>query len=134
MSMPDPCTRRARPIAHACAWIALWWPLFACAAEQAPLTQGQDVISTPGIGRVAVAFVIVAALAVGAAMALRRALPKLTGVPLTGNTVRILERANLGPGTRAHLVQVEGEKLLVVENRTGLAIAVLGKTGSAAPP
>jgi flagellar biogenesis protein FliO len=114
--------------------MALWWPLFACAAEQGPLTQGQDVISTPGIGRVVAAFVIVAALAVGAAMALRRVLPRFTGVPLTGNTVRILERANLGAGTRAHLVQVEGEKLLVVENRTGLAIAVLGKSGSAAQP
>jgi hypothetical protein len=121
-------------IARACAWAALWLPLFACAAEQGPLTQGQDVISTPGIGRVAAAFVIVAVLAIGAAMALRRVLPKFTGVPLTGNTVRILERANLGPGTRAHLVQVEGEKVLVVENRTGLAVAVLGKSGSAAQP
>lgn len=94
----------------------------------------QDVISASEIGRVAAAFVIVAALAVAAAVALRRILPKLTGVPLAGNAVRILERVNLGPGTRMHLVQVEGERVLVAENRSGLAIAVLGKTGSAAQP
>jgi flagellar biogenesis protein FliO len=135
MQLSDQCQRRVRWIARCCAGFALCYPmLLVNAAEQAPLSQGQDVIAVPGIGRVAVAFVIVAALAVAAGVALRRVLPKFTGVPLAGSAVRVLERTNLGPGTRIHLVQVEGEKVLVAENRSGLAIAVLGKTGSAGPP
>jgi flagellar biogenesis protein FliO len=106
----------------------------ASAAEQAPLTGGQDIIQAPGIGRVAAAFVIVAALAVVAVVALRRVLPKMTGVPLSGKALRILDRANLGPGTRVHLVQVEDAKVLVAESRSGVTIAVLGKTASEVPP
>lgn len=135
MQLSDECQRRACWIARACAGLALCYPmLLANAAEQAPLSQAQDVIAVPGIGRVVAAFVIVAALAIAAAVALRRVLPKFTGVPLAGSAVRVLERTNLGPGTRIHLVQVEGEKVLVAENRTGLAIAVLGKTGPAGQP
>lgn len=106
----------------------------ATAAEQAPLSQGRDIAPVPGFGRVAAAFVIVAALAVAAVVTLRRVLPKVTGVPLGGKALRILDRANLGPGTRVHLVQVEGAKVLVAESRSGVAITVLGGTGAEARP
>ena len=102
----------------------------ASAAEQAPLTGGRDIIQAPGIGRVVAAFVIVAALAVAAVVTLRRVLPKMTGVPVSGKALRILDRANLGPATRLHLVEVEGEKVLVAESRSGVTIAVLGKAES----
>jgi flagellar biogenesis protein FliO len=108
--------------------------MLASAAEHAPLTGGQDIIQAPGIGRVVAAFVIVAALAVVAVVALRRVLPKMTGVPLSGTALRILDRANLGPGTRVHLVQVEDEKVLIAESRSGVTIAVLGKTASVVQP
>jgi flagellar biogenesis protein FliO len=108
--------------------------MLASAAEQAPLTGGQDIIQAPGLGRVAAAFIIVAALAVAAVVALRRVLPRMTGVPLSGKALRILDRANLGPGTRVHLVQVEDEKVLVAESRGGVTIAVLGKTASVVQP
>lgn len=135
MPMPEQRPRTGRRIVRACAGIALCYPLLlASAAEQPHLSQGQDVISVPGIGRVVAAFVIVAALAVAAAVTLRRVMPKFTGVPLLGNAVRVLERTNLGSGTRVHLVQVDGEKVLVAESRSGLAIAVLGKTEPAARP
>lgn len=102
----------------------------ASAAEQAPLTGGRDIIQAPGIGRVVAAFVIVAALAVAAVVTLRRVLPKMTGVPISGKALRILDRANLGPGTRVYLVQVEGEKVLVAESRTSVCVAVIGKAES----
>jgi len=91
----------------------------------------QEIISAPEIGRVVAVFVLVAALAVVAGVALRRVLPRFTGGSPAGNAVRIVERTNLGPGTRVHLLQIEGEKVLVAENRSGLAIAVLGKSGAA---
>lgn len=103
---------------------------FASAAEQAPLTGGRDIIQAPGVGRVAVAFVIVAALAVAAIVTLRRVLPKMTGVQLSGEVLRVLARANLGPGTRVYLLEVEGGKALIAESRSGVSIAVLGKADS----
>src|SRR5262249_13198182 len=84
----------------------------------------QEVISGPEIGRVVAVFVLVAALAVAAGLALRRVLPRVTGAALQGNALRIVERTSLGPGTRVHLLHVEGERGLVAENRTGVAIAV----------
>jgi flagellar biogenesis protein FliO len=104
--------------------------VLASAAEQSPLTGGRDIIQAPGIGRVVAAFVIVAALAVAAVVTLRRVLPKMTGVAISGQGLRVLDRANLGPGTRVYLVQVEGEKVLVAESRSSVTIAVLGKAGS----
>jgi flagellar biogenesis protein FliO len=94
----------------------------------------QEVISGPDIGRVVAVFTVVAALAVVAGLALRKVLPKFTGVPLAGSAVRIVERANLGPGTRVHLLQVEGERVLVAESRSGLAITVLGKSSATGQP
>lgn len=108
--------------------------MLATAAEQAPLTGGQDIIQAPGIGRVVAAFVIVAALAVAAVVTLRRVLPRMTGVPLSGKALRILDRVSLGPGARVHLVQVEDQKVLVAESRSGVTIAVLGKTASVVQP
>ena len=122
-------------ILRACIAIGLCFiAALASAAEQAPLTGGQDIIQAPGIGRVMGAFVIVAALAVAAVVTLRRVLPKMTGVPLSGKALRILDRVSLGPGTRVHLVQVEDEKVLVAESRSGVTIVVLGKTASVVLP
>jgi flagellar biogenesis protein FliO len=114
--------------------VLLWHAALATGAENAPLTQGQDIVAVPGIGRVVVVFLLVAALAVAAAVVLRRMLPKITGVTLGGNALRVLERTNLSPATRLHLVQVEGEKLLVAENRNGLAVVVLARNLPANQP
>jgi flagellar biogenesis protein FliO len=94
----------------------------------------QEIVSGPEIGRVVAVFTLVAALAVVAGLALRRVLPRFTGVQLAGSALRVVERANLGPGTRVHLLQIEGEKVLVAESRSGLAITVLGKSGTTGQP
>lgn len=114
--------------------VLLWHAALARGAENAPLTQGQDIVAVPGIGRVIVVFLLVAALAVAAAVVLRRVLPRLTGVTIGGNTLRILERTNLSPATRIHLVQVDGERLLVAENRHALAVVVLARSLPANEP
>jgi flagellar biogenesis protein FliO len=104
------------------------------AAESAPLTQGDDVITAAGVIRVVIVFAIVAALGVAVILGLRRVLPRVSGAALGGGALRIVERTNLGPATRVHLVQVDGERLLVAESRTSLAMVVLGRTAPQPPP
>ncbi len=104
------------------------------AAESAPLTLGDDVVTAAGVFRVIIAFAIVAALGVAAIVMLRRFLPRLSGAPLAGGALRVVERASLGPATRVHLVQVDGERILVAESRTALSMVVLGRTSSHSPP
>ena len=118
----------------ACGMALLAHASLSLAVERAPLTQGDDVITAAGVVRVIVAFVIVAALGVAAIVMLRRFLPRFSGAPLAGGAMRVVERASLGPATRVHLVQVDGERILVAESRSALTMVVLGRTGSQAPP
>lgn len=104
------------------------------AADNAPLTQGDDVVTVTGIVRVIVAFIVVAALGIAAIAVLRRFLPRLSGAPLAGSALRVMERASLGPATRVHLVQVDGERILVAESRSALAMVVLGRTSPETKP
>jgi flagellar biogenesis protein FliO len=104
------------------------------AAESAPLTQGDDVITGAGIVRVIVAFVLVAALGVAAIAMLRRFLPRFAGSPLASGTLRVVERTSLGPATRVHVVQVDDERILVAETRGALAMVVLGRSNGPSQP
>lgn len=67
----------ANPSARFATVIALLGAVSARAQPAASLTTGDDPISMPGIARVLVAFLLIAGLAVGAALALRRFAPRL---------------------------------------------------------
>lgn len=92
----------------------------------APLT-GSDVIALPGIGRVILVFLLVAALAVGIVATLRRVLPKFNGAPVSSGSLRVLNRVNLGSGLRVYTLQIENETVLLAEGRSGLALTPLNK-------
>ena len=105
-------------------------------AQQAlqPLTTGSDAIGLPTIGRVLVAFVIAAVLAVAAGLVLRRWVPKFTGSMFAaGGSLRVLERLQLGGDLRVHLVQTEHGKVLITAHRNSIAVVVLDSTTQGAP-
>lgn len=108
--------------------IATFSVSIADAVESTPLTQGRDVITTPGIGRVIFVFILTAGLAVAIAMLLRRVLPKLGGPLLSSGNLRVVDRASLGAGLRVHVVLVDGEKVVVADSRNGVALTVLNKS------
>lgn len=119
---------------HIAACAALLMPFLARAQQaSAPLTQGDDVIDVPGIGRVVFAFVFVAVLAVVAVMALKRVLPAFGKKFTAEGNLRVLEHASLGAGLRLQVVQVEGEKVLLAEGRHGIAMVVLSKNRDGSP-
>ena len=97
-------------------------------AAPVPLTQGDDAVALPGVGRIVLVFLLVAGLAVAIAAVLRRVLPKFNSLPATGGNLRILNRMNLGAGLRVYAVQYEDQTVLLAEGRHGLALTVLKKT------
>jgi hypothetical protein len=91
------------------------------------LTMGGDAIALPGIGRVLLAFLVVAGLAVGVSVLLRRFAPKLTGGSLlpNGGSLRVLERLHLGGDLRVHLIQTEQGRVLITTHRNSIAVVKL---------
>jgi flagellar biogenesis protein FliO len=132
MKACDSLTLRPR-----CGW-RIASAVFLCSAavsvqsqESSPLAQGSDVVQMPGIGRVIFAFLLVAALAVAIIFALRKVLPRI-GATLPGSALRVVDRANVNAGLRVHVVEIEGERVLIAESRSGVALLPLAsKRGEA---
>jgi flagellar biogenesis protein FliO len=106
------------------------------AAQQAlqPLATGSDAIGLPTIGRVLIAFIIAAVLAIAAGWILRRWVPKLTGSMFAaGGRLRVLERLQLGGDLRVHLVQTEHGKVLITAHRNSISVVLLDSTTLGAP-
>lgn len=98
------------------------------ASAQGPapaLAQGRDIVELPSIGRVIVVFLIVAGLAVGAAFALRRYSPNFARGLAQSGPLRVIDRSSLNAGLRVHLIEVDGERILVAENRAGVSLLQL---------
>lgn len=102
------------------------------AADALPLVT--HPIALPGVGRVVFAFVLVAGLAVGTALALRRFGPKLmpgalfagAGALLAGTRhLRVLERLRLSADLQVHLLQTEHGQVLITAHRHSIAVVVL---------
>jgi flagellar biogenesis protein FliO len=97
------------------------------------LAQGTDIVAMPGIGRVIFAFLLVAALAVGAVVALRRFMPRINTGLLRSGGVQVVDRATLSAGVRVHVLRVDGQKILLAESRSGIALLALNENQGAGP-
>jgi hypothetical protein len=86
-----------------------------------------DPIALPGLGRVVLAFLLVAGLAVVAVLALRRFGPRLGRGSLftAGGRMHVLERLQLAGDLYVHLVQTERGKILITAHRHSIAIVRL---------
>lgn len=120
---------------RAAAWLAACgFAMSAGAQDRSPLTTGADVIAAPSLGRVLLVFVVVAALGVVAITALKRLLPRFAPALAPSPTVQVLERATLAPGLRVHVLQLDGEKVLLAEKRDAVALVALGKSTAKSEP
>jgi flagellar biogenesis protein FliO len=103
----------------------------ASASAQEPaiaMAQGRDIVELPGIGRVILVFLIVAGMAVGAAFALRRFSPNFARGLSQGGPLRVIDRSSLNAGLRVHLIEVDGERILVAENRASVSLLQLRRS------
>lgn len=104
----------------------LQWALAAeSAAPVRTLTQGDDVLSFPSFGRILLAFIVAAALAIGIAVALKQVLPRLGKGIAVSSRLKAVDRIHLSSAVRVHLVEVDNERVVIAENRGAITIAVL---------
>lgn len=78
----------------------------------------------PSPMRVVAGVVITLALALGGIVALKKMLLKADG-RWSSQGIRILGKAALGPSVRAHLLQVDTTRVLVIEGRSGIGVTLL---------
>lgn len=92
-------------------------------------------VALPAASHVVVVFILVAALAIGLAVALRRVSPGLFRRlrPNSAADVTILARQGLEPGVSLHIVSVAGERLAIVTSRSGVAVHGLSVDSRGAP-
>jgi flagellar biogenesis protein FliO len=91
---------------------------------------GGGGLALPSVTRVAAGVLVTLALAFGGIMVMKRILLKTDG-RWSPHGFRILGKAILGPSLRAHLIEVEAARVLVVEGRTGIGLTVLPTTPKA---
>jgi flagellar biogenesis protein FliO len=101
----------------------------AAAADLAQHVSGlrsEPDLPLPSVFRVVTAALVTIALAAGTLVLLKRFLPKYLGrASETGSSIKVLARVNLSRTLQVHLVDVEANRVLIVEGRTGIELAVL---------
>jgi hypothetical protein len=79
----------------------------------------------PSVGRIVLAFLLTAGLAVGLALAARRLWPLLARRRATASGIRTLDRSVVSTSLSACVIEVEGTRFLVIEGRSGVAVTQL---------
>jgi flagellar biogenesis protein FliO len=84
----------------------------------------------PALGRVVVVLVAMIALAVAAALALKRFWP---AARQTNGAVKIRAQVSLGTHLKLHIVETGRTTVIVAEGRSGIAIAELAESATTQP-
>lgn len=117
-------------------------PGWALAAGTSPDTAGRlkglglaESAATPDFGRIVLVFLLLAALAWAAAWLLRRYGGRFRLGSLPGaSAIRPVARGSLPGGVSCHLVEAEGQRVLITISRHGVSSLSLGTAPAAAPP
>jgi hypothetical protein len=101
------------------------------AASHLGLTE--QPVALPGAGRVILVFLLISALAVGVAWALRRFSPGLLGrmQPQGDRGITVHARQPLERGATLYIVSFAGERMAVLTTRSGVALQALNDRSDA---
>lgn len=108
--------------------------LFAFAAHAFAASQGaagiggmqsQPELPFPSLMRIVVAAVITLALAVGVIVLLKRLAPGIGVHRANGSVIKVVARTNVTPNLRAHVLEIDASRVLIVEGRNGTALTLL---------
>jgi flagellar biogenesis protein FliO len=104
----------------------------ACAPAAAEVTQhisglqAHPDLPMPSATRVVAAVIVTLALAAGTLVLVKRFLPKYAGrLDYAGNAIKVLARSSISRSLRVHLIEVDTSRVLIVEGRAGIELAVL---------
>jgi len=124
---------RNRALQAGCAVFAVCAPWLALAADATPARAGDNASKlkgfglaensgTPNFGRIILVFVLLAALAWGAAWLLRRYGAKFrVGAIAGGSPIRLVSRSSLPGGIACHVVEAQGTQVLIAASRHGIS-------------
>ncbi len=80
----------------------------------------------PSATRVVVAVMVTLALAAGTLVLVKRYLPKYARhVDYAGNVIKVLARSSISRTLRVHVIEVDNNRVLIVEGRGGVELTVL---------
>ena len=92
------------------------------------------LVEGPGLGRVLLAFLLVAALAWGATWLLKRYGQRVgRAAPGAATPIRHLARSALPGGIACHVVETQGRQVLITVTRHGVTSLVLGDAPAQLP-
>jgi hypothetical protein len=94
----------------------------------------QPELGMPDVTRVILAVVITLGAAAGAIVLLKRWIPGTASRRTGAGVITVLARANVTPHLRAHVVEVDTNRVLIVEGRSGVGLTLLPKSGSGDKP
>jgi flagellar biogenesis protein FliO len=99
----------------------------------APVISGmhaQPDLALPSMTRVIVSVIIALALAAAVLYLLKRFLPNIGVRGVHDGFIKVLGRAHVTPKLQAHILQIDSTRVLVVESRHGVNLAVLPATAA----
>ena len=80
----------------------------------------------PSAARVVTAVVVTLALAAGTLVLVKRYLPKYAGrVGYAGNVIKVVAHSSISRSLRVHVIEVDTNRVLIVEGRGGIGLTVL---------
>jgi flagellar biogenesis protein FliO len=94
-------------------------------------------VALPSTSRVIAAVSVTLGLTVGAIWLMKRFWPQAVARRFGTGVITVVAHANVTPSLRAHIVQIDGARILIVEGKPGIALATLPAAqppGTAADP
>jgi len=79
---------------------------------------------------VVVSVVITLALAAGAVVLLKRLMPGIAARRTQGSIIKVLARTNVTNSLRAHVLEIDTSRVLIVEGRIGVSLTLLPRADS----
>jgi hypothetical protein len=96
------------------------------AAQHIGGLQQHPDLPLPSATRVVLAVIVTLALAAGTLVLVKRYLPKYAGrMDYAGNVIKVVARSNISRSLRVHVIEVDRSRVLIVEGRSGVELAVL---------
>jgi hypothetical protein len=94
----------------------------------------QPELAFPSMTRVVVAVVITLGLAAGAIVLLKRLVPGMAVRRTQGGDIKVLAHTNVTTSLRAHVLEIDATRVLIVEGRNGIGLALLPRVDCSEKP
>ena len=112
-----------------CAALPAWATSVAQTSQHISGLAPEPGLPFPSVTRVVTAAIVTIVLAVAILVGARRLLPGVTNRrEKSGETIKVIARSSVGRSLQVHLLEVDASRVLIVEGRGGVELAVLPRS------